>query len=58
MIFFGIDIGGTFIKIIAVNEKGQVLKNQKFKTPCNLSSSKFLKFLAEIINNWKQEFKT
>lgn len=57
MISFGIDIGGTFIKIIAVNKAGKILKIQKFKTPCQLSSSKFLKFLADIINSWKKELK-
>ena len=57
MISFGIDIGGTFIKIIAVNEKGTVLKNQKFKTPCQLTAAKFLNFLAEIVNGWKTELK-
>ena len=57
MISFGLDIGGTFIKIIAVNENGKILKNQKVKTPCQLSAQKFLEFLAEIINNWKKELK-
>lgn len=58
MISFGIDIGGTFIKIIAINETGKILRTQKFTTPCHLSSSKFLNFLAEIINTWKKELKT
>ena len=58
MISFGIDIGGTFIKIIAINETGKILKNQKIKTPCHLSSSKFLNFLAETINTWNKELKT
>lgn len=57
MISFGIDIGGTFIKIIAVNEKGKILKNQKFQTPCQLTAAKFLNFLAEIVNSWKKELK-
>ena len=57
MISFGIDIGGTFVKIIAVNETGKILKTQKFITPCHLSSFQFLKFLAEIVNNWKKELK-
>ena len=47
MISFGIDIGGTFIKIIAVNEAGKVLKDQQFQTPKHLSSTKFISFLAE-----------
>ncbi len=55
MISFGIDIGGTFIKIVAIDRTGKVLKSQRFKTPCYLSSIKFLNFLADIINNWKKE---
>ncbi len=58
MISIGIDIGGTFVKILAINETGKVLGNQKIKTPCHLSSSKFLNFLADIINNYKKEFNT
>ena len=58
MISFGIDIGGTFIKVLAINTKGEVLKSEKFKTPCQLSSHKFLQFLSETINNWKKELKT
>ena len=57
MISFGIDIGGTFIKIIAINETGKILKNQKIKTPCHLSSSKFLDFLAKTVNVWNKELK-
>lgn len=57
MISFGIDIGGTFVKIIVVNKTGKILKAQKFNTPCNFSSFQFLKFLAEIVNNWKKELK-
>ena len=57
MISFGIDIGGTFIKILAVNEKGKVLKNEKFKTPLKFSGQKFIKFLADIINAWCKELK-
>lgn len=57
MISFGIDIGGTFIKILAVNEKGQVLKSEKFKTPLKFSGQKFINFLADIVNTWKKELK-
>ncbi len=57
MISFGIDIGGTFIKFLAINEKGIVLKNHKIQTPCYLSSSEFLKCLAETINTWQKELK-
>ena len=57
MISFGIDIGGTFIKIIAVNTKGEILKNEQFQTPCKKSAKQFLEFLAGIVNAWKKELK-
>ncbi len=57
MISFGIDIGGTFVKILAVNEQGKVLKNEKFKTPVHLSNKEFLKFLADIIKEWQKKLK-
>ena len=55
MISFGIDIGGTFIKIVAINAKGEMLKTDKFKTPVHLSHKEFLEFLANKINSWKKE---
>ena len=57
MISFGIDIGGTFIKVLALNEKGKVLRNEKFKTPLESSAPQFLKFLAGIVNKWGKELK-
>ena len=57
MMSFGIDIGGTFIKIVAINERGKVLKSEKFKTPVQLSHKNFLKFLAGIIKDWQQKLK-
>lgn len=57
MISFGIDIGGTFVKVLALNEKAQVLKNEKFKTPLQYSAPQFIKFLADIINDWCKELK-
>ncbi len=57
MISFGIDIGGTFIKVIAVNEQGKVLKSEKFKTPIQLSHKEFLNFLAGIIKDWQKKLK-
>jgi len=57
MISFGIDIGGTFVKVLALNEKAQVLKNEKFKTPLQYSAPQFIKFLADIVNDWCKELK-
>lgn len=57
MITFGIDIGGTFVKVLVLDEKGKVLKNEKFKTPLKFSGQKFIKFLADIVNVWCKELK-
>lgn len=57
MISFGIDIGGTFVKMVVVNSQGKILKQDKFKTPIHLSSKDFLKFLADKINIWVWELK-
>ncbi|MCR5505233.1 MAG: ROK family protein [Elusimicrobiaceae bacterium] len=58
MIFFGIDIGGTFVKFLALNEKGKILKQDKFPTPLSLTAAKFSQFLSDIIKIWCKELKT
>lgn len=57
MIIFGIDIGGTFVKFLALNEKGNILKQDKFPTPSYLSAVKFSQFLADIVKIWCKELK-
>jgi len=57
MISFGIDIGGTFVKVIALNEQGKILKTEKFETPVKISAQKFLQFLADIVKVWCKELK-
>ena len=57
MISFGIDIGGTFIKVLALDEKGKILKKEKFVTPLKYSSEQFIKFLGAITDNFKKELK-
>jgi Transcriptional regulator/sugar kinase len=57
MIALGIDIGGTYVKFFAVNEKGKVLKSDKMPTYKTLDAEGFLTQLADIINSWKKIFK-
>lgn len=55
MIGIGIDIGGTNTKIVALNKKGKVLKEYRFKTLPALGYPYFLKRIAQLINLWKKE---
>lgn len=56
MTTFGIDIGGTFVKLLLANKKGKILKQEKFPTPKNLSASKFINLLANKIKILCKEF--
>jgi len=53
---FGIDIGGTFVKILLADENGVILKQEKFPTPVNLSASKFIVLLANKVKTWCKDF--
>lgn len=53
MISLGIDIGGTFIKFFAINEKGKILKTHSAPTSTALSAEEFLDWLAKTVNDWK-----
>lgn len=55
MISIGIDIGGTFVKFFAVNEKGRILKKDKVPTYNTLSANAFLSQISDIVNDWKAE---
>lgn len=57
MISLGIDIGGTFIKFFAINEKGKILKTHSAPTSTALSADEFLDWLAKTVNDWKAELK-
>lgn len=58
MIAIGIDIGGTFVKFFAVDQKGKILKKDKVPTYNTLTANGFLTHLADIVNEWKKELKT
>ncbi|MCK5582385.1 MAG: ROK family protein [Elusimicrobiales bacterium] len=54
MIGIGIDIGGTNTKVVALNKKGKVLKEYRFKTLSDLGYPDFLKRISKLINSWKK----
>jgi glucokinase len=58
MIAIGIDIGGTFVKFFAVNEKKKIIKKDKVPTYTTLTANAFLTQIADIVNDWKAEFKS
>ena len=53
----GIDIGGTFIKFMAIDAQGEVLKRTAIVTDINLSAQAFVKQLAAVVKQWQKEFK-
>ena len=55
MIGIGIDIGGTNTKVVALDKKGKVLKEYRFKTLPALGYPDFLKRISQLINLWKKE---
>lgn len=57
MISIGIDIGGTFIKFMAIDAQGKVLKRTAIVTDTTLSAQAFVKQLAAIVKEWQKEFK-
>ena len=57
MIAVGIDIGGTFTKFIAVDQKGKVLKNIQLPTNIKLNKSAFINQLANQVKIWQKDFK-
>ncbi len=57
MIGIGIDVGGTFVKFFAVNEKAKVLKSARLETSFADGPKEFLKQIAAQVNAWKKEFK-
>lgn len=53
----GIDIGGTFIKFILVNQKKEVLKSTQIATSVKLTKRAFISQLAGVVKEWQKDFK-
>ena len=56
MIGIGIDIGGTFVKLFVLNEKGDILHNHKIETHYAKGAAGFIDELAGFINRFKTEY--
>lgn len=57
MISIGIDIGGTFVKFIAINQNGKILKNTKIPTNIKLTAQGFIKEISSVVKEWQKDFK-
>lgn len=57
MISIGIDIGGTFIKFMAVNEQGKILNRTAIPTNTKLTAQAFIKEIAAVVKEWQKDFK-
>ena len=53
----GIDIGGTFIKFILVNQKKEILKSTQIATSVKLTKQAFISQLAAVVKEWQKDFK-
>lgn len=56
MISIGIDIGGTFVKFFAVNDKKEILKTDKIPTDTTLTDKEFVAQLSKIVKDWRKDF--
>ena len=56
MIGIGIDIGGTFIKLFVLNEKGALLRAEKIDTDRIKNPEHFIEQVGDFINRLQQEF--
>ena len=50
MIGIGVDIGGTFVKLYVMNDKGEILQKDKVETNYEHGAENFLKQIADFIN--------
>ena len=56
MIGIGVDIGGTFVKLYVMNERGEILRKEKAETNYEHGAEEFLKRIAAFINQIKKEY--
>ncbi len=56
MIGIGVDIGGTFVKLYVMNEKGEIIRKEKVETNYEHGAEEFLKQIAGFINQIKAQF--
>ena len=56
MIGIGVDIGGTFVKLYVMNERGEILRKEKVETDYAQGADAFLKRIADFINQIKRTY--
>ena len=56
MIGIGVDIGGTFVKLYVMDERGDILRKEKIETNYSQGAEGFLKQIAEFINSIKKQY--
>jgi len=51
--FIGVDVGGTFIKIGVVSERGEIVEKKKIPTPKNAGYKVIIEGIREYLGKWK-----
>ncbi len=56
MIGIGVDVGGTFVKFFVMNERGEIVRQEKMETDYSKGSAGFIATVGDFIKNIRQEF--
>lgn len=56
MIGIGVDIGGTFVKLYVMDERGEILRKEKVETNYSQGAEGFIKQIAQFINEIKDQY--
>ena len=56
MIGVGVDIGGTFVKLYVMDERGEILRKEKIETNYSQGAEGFIKQIAQFINEIKEQY--
>lgn len=56
MIGVGVDIGGTFVKLYVMDERGEILRKEKVETNYSQGAEGFIKQIAQFINEIKDQY--
>lgn len=56
MIGIGVDIGGTFVKLYVMDERGEILRKEKVETNYSQGAEGFIKQIAQFINEIKIQY--
>lgn len=56
MIGVGVDIGGTFVKLYVMDERGEILRKEKVETNYSQGAEGFIQQIAQFINQIKEQY--